>query len=68
MNGVKEMFDRQWTDYDTLVHPRIGVVRRRDSAYEVQRNLFYSTQRRFEVLKNRYCFSIATDSLLILWQ
>ena len=69
MNGACNMFDQQWIDYEGLVQPLIGVVRSsRDSTYEVQQNIFYATQRGFEVLNNRYCISFATDSLLMLCQ
>ncbi len=68
MNGASEMFDQQWTDYERLVQPQIGVMCSRHSTYEVQRKIFEGTQCRFEVLKSRYCISFAADSLLILCQ
>jgi hypothetical protein len=54
MNGACDMFDQQWIDYEGLLQPLIGVVRSRDSTYEVQRNIFEATLRRFEVINNRY--------------
>ncbi len=41
MNGVCVMlFDQQWTDYEGLVQPQIGVLCRQDSTYKVQQTLF----------------------------
>ena len=40
MNGVSKMFDQQWTDYEGLVQPQIGVMCSRDLTYKLQRNIF----------------------------
>jgi hypothetical protein len=51
--------------YEAIVHPQIASVCRRDLTHEVQR-IFCKRLNRDLKVKNRYCSSIATDSLLII--